>query len=464
MHAQKAEFGGAQSTAALESVEMRRIRAGDLADFLLRPTRISVSLVIALIAGLTVWVMLLPRTAADGSAWRVDEAHKVSETYALRLLLEGRWSDAAWFREPVDRTNPQFGKYAFGAAVLLAGERLPDAPSLSRLAGAGSVMSPYVAERDAIPYRPLLRPSRRASLCFTALTAAIIAWLATRLHGPLAALLGVAFFAMHWMTIQFGTTAIFDPLLMLLVVSVVPPLIVIVGRPALSIALAPLIGLLCASAFQTRLSGGVALVASLAVYLMVCVHTRTRQPVIGAAVLVSTFAITSVAMNPYYWATAPEAAGVPIEFRQDGSLVPRVLSRLERQVGDLDQILSNLTVDGIRLPLWAAESNARVPVAWTLPTKLRFVRKAIAEDAAGIAMLVAAIVGFVILCIRGPNRRELVAMAAWSLLTIGITLAWLPLPWARYLMVMLPPVTILAGVGCASLFQLRVPVVTLDRT
>ncbi len=127
------------------------MRAGELAGSLLRPTGIAASFVIAFLAGLTVWVMLLPRTATDGPAWRVDEAHKVSETYALRLLLEGRWNDATWFREPVDRTNPQFGKYAFGAAVLLAGQRLPDSPSLSRLAGPGSVMEPYAPAHDALP-------------------------------------------------------------------------------------------------------------------------------------------------------------------------------------------------------------------------------------------------------------------------------------------------------------------------
>ena len=94
------------------------MRAGELAGSLLRPSGIAASFVIAFLAGLTVWVMLLPRTATDGTAWRVDEAHKVSETYALRMLLEGRWNDATWFREPVDRTNPQFGKYALKAAAL----------------------------------------------------------------------------------------------------------------------------------------------------------------------------------------------------------------------------------------------------------------------------------------------------------------------------------------------------------
>ena len=72
--------------------------------------------------------------------------------------------------------------------------------------------------------------------------------------------------------------------------------------------------------------------------------------------------------------------------------------------------------------------------------------------------LVAAVLGFGVFCPRGPNRHERMALAVWSLVTIAITLAWLPLPWARYLMVVLPPVTILAGVGCASLFQLRLPI------
>jgi 4-amino-4-deoxy-L-arabinose transferase-like glycosyltransferase len=361
----------------------------------------------------------------------------VSETYALRLVLEGRWSDPAWSANIVDRSNPPVGKYVFGVAALLAGEELPKVPSLSRLAGPDGVMEPYVAAEHARPYLPLLAPARRASALAIALTVGLVTFAAARLSGVLAAAIACAWCAGHWLTWDFGGDAIFDPLLTLLVFATC----VLVCHPepakrgegppdsgagvanrrgsfavfaAQDDRVAPLLGIVCALAFQTRLNGGIALAASLAALLV-------RKQWWVALFTAIAFVIVAIALNPYYW--------------------PGVVEGFEQQVSDLRTILHGLTRDGVRLPLWAADSPARTPIAWTLFAKLRF-----AWIALGGALLAGAIAG----CWFARQRRDLLV---WCGVVILGTLVWLPLPWARYLLVVLPPLALLAGIGYAGVLR-----------
>ncbi|HEX6098396.1 MAG TPA: hypothetical protein VF432_18900 [Thermoanaerobaculia bacterium] len=367
----------------------------------------------------------------------------MSETYALRLVLEGRWSDPAWAANIVDRSNPPVGKYAFGVAALIAGEELPKVPSLSRLAGPDGVMEPYVAAEDARPYLPLLAPARRASALAMVLTAGLVTFVAARLSGVMAAAIACAWMAGHWLTWDFGGDAIFDPLLTLLAFATCvlachpepakrgegPPdsgagganrrgsFAVFAAQDdrvvgaAQDDRVAPLLGIVCALAFQTRLNGGIALAASLAVLL---VRKQWRAAIFTAI----TFVIVAITLNPYYW--------------------PNVFQRFPQQVSDLRTILDGLTRDGVRLPLWAADSPARAPIAWTVLAKLRF-----AWIALGGALLAGAGAG----CWFARRRPDVLV---WCGVVILGTLVWLPLPWARYLLVVLPPLALLAGIGYAG--------------
>jgi len=392
---------------------------------------------VAISAAVITAFILWPRTRAD--LWRVDETHKVSETYALRLVLEGRWRDPAWTANIIDRSNPPFGKYAFGVAVLAAGEELPRTPSLSRLAPNG-VMEPLVGGIHARPYLPLLAPCRRVSLLATAITVGLIAFVAARTHSALAAVIASGWGGAHWMTSLFGGDAIFDPLLTFLVFATLPLVVNCHPEPAkrddgppvssataasrrgsftvfaapngrAAMLIAPFAGLLCAMAFQTRLNGGIALAAAIIVLL---VSKRWKAAVIVAA----TFAIASIAMNPYYW--------------------PDVIGRFDQQVSDLRTILGALTRDGVRVPLWAADSPARAPIEWTTFAKLRFTWITL-----GGALLVSAVAG----CFFARRQR---GMLIWCAVVIIGTFIWLPLPWPRYLLVQLPPLTLLAGIGYAA--------------
>jgi hypothetical protein len=363
-----------------------------------------IALLLALgVAGIT-WLGLLPRTR--GNVFRVDEAHKISEAYALRLLLERRWNE---FESLVDRSNGPFGKYAFGLAVLAAGEELPEMPLLARLPRQ-ALTEPFVAYEHAHPYLPLLTPCRHVSLLATALAIGLVAFTAARLHSVLAAVLAGVWGAAHWLAETFGGDAIFDPLLAFLIFATLP----LVLFPRRVLLLAPVAGAVCAMAFQTRLNGGIALAAALAVLLL----QRNWK---AALIVVLAFAAATIAMNPYYW--------------------PNPVGRFAGEISELRTTLDAVRPGGVRLPLWAAESPARTPVAWTAFQKLRFTWIAL-----GGVLLVSAAAG----CWFARAHRGLLV---WCGVAILGTLVWLPLPWARYFLVVLPPLALLAGIGYAGVLR-----------
>lgn len=340
----------------------------------------------------------------------MDEAHKVSESYALRLLLERRWSD---FATRIDRSNGPFGKYAFGLAALIAGEDLPKEPLLARLPRK-ALTEPYVADAYARPYLPLLVPSRRVSLFASALTVGLIALVAARTHSALAAVIASAWCGGHWLTSQFGGDAIYDPLLASLVFATLPLVLV----PRRTLILAPVVGLVCAMAFQTRFNGGIALAAVLAVVLL--------QRNWKAALLAGfAFAAATYAMNPYYW--------------------PDPIGRFVHEIAELRTTLAAVTAGGVRLPLWAAESAAREPIEWTALQKLRFVWIALDGGIRSLALLAGVGAG----C-WAAIRQKSFALVVWCAVVVAGTLIWLPLPWPRYLLVVLPSLTLLAGIGYAA--------------
>ncbi len=395
------------------------------------------ALLLALGAAILTSVVLWPRTR--GAGWRVDEAHKVSESYALRLVLERRWND---FATMIDRSNGPFGKYAFGLAVLAAGEELPEMPLLSRLPRT-ALLEPFVADVHARPYLPLLTPCRRVSLFATALTVGLIALVAARTHSALAAVIASAWCGAHWMTSLFGGDAIYDPLLASLVFATLPLVLFCHPEPAKrgegppdsgaaganrrgsfavfaaqDDSVAMLLGLVCAMAFQTRFNGGIALAAVLAVFLL-------RRNWKAGLLVGLAFAAATIAMNPYYW--------------------PNPIGRFAQEISELRTTLAAVTAGGVRLPLWAADSPARTPIEWTALQKLRFTWIALDGGIRSLALLAGVAAG----CWAAVREKSF-ALLLWCAVVIAGILIWLPLPWARYLLVVLPSLTLLAGLGYAA--------------
>lgn len=399
-------------------------------------------------AGALMMVCAMAARDQHRGGWRVDEAYKLSETYALHHLLRGDVHHADWFRSRVDRTNPPFGKYVFGLALLIAGKPLPEASSLTRVDSPLGEVEPMFSRAESAPFLPLLVPARWVSLLATSLTLGLIIYLAARIHGTLAALIAAALFVPHWITEAFGATAIFDPLLTLLVTATAPLLWAIWQAPERALILAPLLGVLPAMAFQTRLNGGIAFAGCIVVLASVTALRRCSRTFFAGIVVTVVFVVASIVINPYYWASSPPDPTIPADVRKPRPLASRVVHRFERQVDELGAILARFRAGGVRMPLWAAESSARTRVPWDAVAKARFLARALGADPGGALLLAGVLAGVA----RALSSREkgAVFLLVWCGTIAGGTCLWLPIPWPRYLVVVLPPLALLGGLGWAS--------------
>lgn len=382
----------------------------------------------ALLSAVLVTTLLVSRGSLRGS-FRIDEAHKLSETVFLRLLLERKFSDPLWFGHIVDRTNPPAGKYLLGLGLVAQGRELPRSPSLSVLSLDGTIPAVHSREASA-PYEPLLLPGRRAALAATALTAALLGWVAARFATPVATVLTVVLFAFSFPVLGWGAAAIFDPFLMLAILAPLPLLGSLAnetaGRQMARLAAA---GALCGVAFQVRLSGGVALAAALACTIWL-LKGNPRRLLAGCAALVAAAAASAVAINPYYWAsaTAGDLASSPLT---------RIPARLTRQIADL-RALSSLVSD-------------RAEPLDTPLMKARYVAEIAFGDPLGmIAMLLAVVALAAAARLLRRDRSESVLLI-WATVMIVVYGGWLPFAWPRYILPMMPALTILAGLGAAEI-------------
>ncbi|MFN2443625.1 MAG: hypothetical protein ABR517_13170 [Thermoanaerobaculia bacterium] len=385
----------------------------------------------ALLSATLVSAILTSRGSLSGS-YRIDEAHKLSETVFLRLLLEGRFADPAWFGHIVDRTNPPAGKYLLGLGLLAQGQTLPDRPSLSILSVDGTI-PPMHPPEETLPYEPLLIPGRRAALAATALTAALLSWIALRFATPLAAVVTVVLFAFSFPVLGWGASAIFDPFLTLAILAPLPLLVSLADRAA-SARLARLVtaGALCGVAFQIRFSGGVALAAALACTVWLLAPGR-RQMVTGCAALIAAAAVTAVAINPYYWAAAP--AG---EFASSPLL--RVPRRLALQIADLGAL--------------SALVSGNAEVLETPLMKARYVAEIAFGDPLGVVGMVLAIAAIAAATRLLRRDRPTAVIFIWAVVVVIVYGGWLPFAWPRYILPMMPALTLLAGLGAAEVASL----------
>jgi 4-amino-4-deoxy-L-arabinose transferase-like glycosyltransferase len=414
----------------------------------LHPASTRVAQLMALGGALAMCLVLVIRNDHRGG-WRIDEAEKLSATYALHHLLRGDVHHPDWFRSRIDRTNPPVGKYVFGLAILIAGKPLPPGSTLTRTNFPLEETAPMHSEAEAAPFLPMLAAARWVSLLATALCAGIVAGVAARVRGILAAVVAVLLFAPHWIVDAFGATAILDPLLTLLVLATAPLALALWNAPERAPIVTPLLGIVAAMAFQTRLNGGIALAACLAAMVVAAVVRRRPTLLLAALVMTVVFAVAAIAVNPYYWASAPPDPSIPAAVRESHPLAPRVISRFEIQLDELQSILLLFRTGGVRMPLWAAESAARTRIPWTAAAKTRYLASALAGDPAGVLLVAGALAGVLFALAR--RERGALFLLVWCGTIIVGTCVWLPLPWSRYLFVILPPLALLAGFGLASM-------------
>jgi 4-amino-4-deoxy-L-arabinose transferase-like glycosyltransferase len=367
--------------------------------------------------------------------FRVDEAHKISETAFLGLWLRGDAGNTAWFANIIDRTNPPAGKYAFGLAILLSGQELPSLPTLAVHSPDGNIPATH-AEALSAPYRPLLTATRSVSGVATALTAALLMVVLARYHGWVSAVAACAFFSLNFLTRDYAATAVFDPLFTLFFTACLALTAAASARRVMTPAV--LIGIVTALAFQTRLNGLLAFV--LAMPFLWMASRRVKALAIAAAVFI---AITLV-LNPFYWSTG----AVPPFSSHNGPLRP--VERLLQQKQDLERLAA---------PLQEGRTEGR-----GLSGKVRYLFEMVLSDRSGVLLMLGAVTGAVFLAVRWrllqPPMRIALLM---SLAVIATMVATLPLPWPRYLLVVIPPLALLAGYGTGEMVNMAVQRTTRKR-
>lgn len=371
----------------------------------------------------------------------VDEAHKVADTYFLRLVLEGKLHDPAWLRHIVDRTNPPAGKYLFGFAALASGSPIP--PTLGiRVEKPEGDLGQRLRPPWGDELRPTLIADRWVSLIATALIAALVAYVSLLEHGLAASIVATLLYATSFLTVTFARMAVYDPLLTLFVTATIAPIALLWHRRRsriITLLLALVAGSVGAAAFQIRLSGLTSTVATVAVLFVLWIRRRDRLLVVA---MMTSFAVTLVvgtAINPYYWTTAHPADGVPPEFRTRTSLPSRIAHRYELQIQDLGLLL---------------QREIRKNPPFTMRRKVRFSFEYLFGDWSGIFLLFGLLLAGLAWLPGGTARRDnLALLSVWSG-SICVTLwLWLPLPWSRYLLPLIPPLAIVAGFGWGELLQ-----------
>ncbi len=392
----------------------------------------------AALAGTVAFLAIIGAVTVTG-AWhgdfRFDEAHKISETAFLGAWLRGDVRNAAWFANVIDRSNPPVGKYVFGAAVLLSGQKLPSFPTLAVHSRDGAIAAVHPEPLSA-PYRPLLAATRAASAVATALTAAILVAMLVRYHGWLSATVAVALFALSSLVQTYWAWAVFDPLFALCFTMLIALTASLANatswrRVALT---AGAMGIVAALAFQTRLNGMLAVLVALA--FVWGIFGTTRKALGATGVLMVTLAAATLLLNPYYW-SAPATPLEPFS-RHDG--LGRPFQRLLQQKRDLETIA---------VPLQEGRQEGR-----TVPEKVRYAGEMLMSELAGLLTVIGAMVGLVLLGRRGRvTARPLRIALLMSLAVVFLMIATLPLPWPRYLLVTVPPLALIAGFGTAEVLS-----------
>jgi hypothetical protein len=252
--------------------------------------------------------------------------------------------------------------------------RVPLDPAFTERAARGErIPPPHLAEA----YRRALRPARMVSLVATSLTAALVYLLSDSLLASL-----LYFFS--FLTQTFAATAVFDPLLTMLVVAAAMPVARKVTWPR-TIAAA----ILAALAIDVRLSGALALAGVVALLI---VHRKFVEA--GAAAAIG--AVVAAAMNPFFF----------------------------KQFGDLQALL-------------AQTHEHRL----TIGEKLRFVSEYAFGDVAGILLLIGVVFA------PFAARRAPRAVLAWCATVAVLFTAWLPVGYPRYVLVIIPALAVAAAYG-----------------
>lgn len=368
---------------------------------------------------------------AGRQRWSGEEPYKISESYYLRLALAGDVRNPAWFDAGIARSNPHFGDYAFGSAILLAGQPLPRDLSIQQMLLERRLNTAEQVRKEHLPH---LAAARRLSVLAIAFAAALIVLIAGRFGGPVAGVVAAILFARHWIVAAVSLVAVHDALMTALYLLALDLWLRAVdshsdrARPIFAV----LAGLTCAAVFQTRVSGFLALCAILAAAAAAYLFTSRRDIITSAVVMTATMAVASILMNPYYWASPAE----PVAALGSGSILTRIPHRLAIQVSE-----------------YADLARSHGAPFTTVRERLDFAGYALDSGGAGLGILIGLIAVPVVL--RGFGRREAITpLLLWSAVVTVVLIAGMPVRSERVLAPAVSALAIVAGLGVAGVLKL----------
>jgi 4-amino-4-deoxy-L-arabinose transferase-like glycosyltransferase len=386
----------------------------------------------ALIAATLLIVIYAPKT--QWPQLRIDEAHKITDTFFFDLLLRGDFHDPAWLSHIVDRTNPPVGKFYFGIATWLSGAPLAHSLSLREELPGGKLGQQLLGDENH--YRPTLVAIRFASLFASALTVALLVFSTASAFGMIEAGIAALLYGLASLVATYSTAGVYDALLTLLIFSS----LLLLQRFTTEdrrIGSVVVLSIVCAFAFQTRLNGIVALVLALAALCILAFLRRSRRRLLEAAAVSALTLVLAVTINPYYWTVPHPAAGLPSELSRHAPLPLRIFERVKIQYRD-----AQLLVAGER------KSQASL----NIPQKFRFASEMIAGDVVGLLT----IVGLILAAIRrrllphdDSNEARKLTIVWCAAAAVAVIVA-LPFAWPRYLFAAMPPIALIAGAGWGS--------------
>lgn len=381
---------------------------------------------------------ILSLFAVDDERFRIDEAHKISETYFYRLVESKDFANPDWLRHPVDRSNPPIGKFLFGLSMRLHGVELPADLKVAR----------YLEERQiheppgelSVLYRSALTSIRRVSLVSAALIAAILSWAAWRLGGPLAAVLTTSLYLGSDLTLGYARAGVFDPLLALMATVTLVPLLLLWKRKGVSgwMLLSIAAGAAAGLASQVRLSGAIAFAGIIAVTVLLIVTTRRWVHLRIPAVAAISAIIIATIVNPFYWTAPSPASGLDAELAGSQLLPLRIANRYVIQLHDLSNILRETT---------GSESLS-------MSGKWQFFTEQVTGDGSGLLMFLGACIAIGLLFVRSRRTPELLFTSIWTMSIVLAFLVWLPLAWPRYGVFVVPMMALLGGMGWERILRI----------
>ena len=393
----------------------------------------------------------------------IDEAHKLAETYYYHLAFErGELSAPEWSEDFYARTNPPVAKYYFGLALATQGQHVRE--QLLQREFDALWQSPREL-RTRVPDAQL-EVTRAVSRFFGALVCALLALVAGRVGGAIAALLapvwlllnpGFQFAATHGLTdtillfhllliIPVGWSALralrdFDPLAVRGWIPWVRFCVRVLLLPALAIALAT----------GSKLNGaftGPAYAAGLLVGALLGGGALSRGKRLGLAAL--TIALTAVlavvifmAINPYFH-HEPFQRALALPDVVGGWMAKQQLS----PGGGLFSLHEKIAAAG-----WITLFSPELP----LPNLAGFLGRLLGVLALWLGVATLLRVAFVPRPDEDEAKRrrrgDAAIVAGWIVVVGTLVTLWVPVVWLRYFLPTALGVGILFGIGFGGLVQ-----------